>query len=88
MSDEILFPVSRARFVIALRRVLKLTEGHVYALISRLPAEVQDDARDWFENATEFRRESPNIAALAALNGTTPEQVDEVFRVAAQLADG
>lgn len=78
--------ISRAEFVIAARRVLGITEGAIFALISQLPAgEEQETARDLWENAREFRRSNRFIAALAALNGNTPEQLDEVFRVGAAL---
>lgn len=74
--------ISRAEFVIAIRRVLGLSEGTVFALISQLPAgEMQETARDLWENAGVFRRNNSFLAALAALNGNTPEQLDEVFRV-------
>jgi hypothetical protein len=78
--------ISRAEFIIAARRVIGLTEGAVFALISMLPAgEQRETARDLWENAREFRRDNTFIATLAQLNGTTPEQVDEVFRTGATL---
>lgn len=78
--------VSRAEFVIAARRVLNLTEGDVYALISQLPeGEQRETARDLWENASVFHRNNSFLAGLAALNGNTPEQIDEVFRVGATL---
>jgi hypothetical protein len=78
--------ISRAEFVIAARRVLGLTEGAIHALISQLPAgETQETARDLWENAREFRRDNSFLAALAALNGSTDAEVDEVFRVGAAL---
>ena len=36
-------------------------------------------------DATEFRRESPTIAALAAAVGLTGEDIDDLFRAAAQI---
>jgi hypothetical protein len=77
--------LSRLRFVMALRKVVGLNEGGVFALISQLPADQQEDARDMFEYASEFRRDHPMIVALGALNGNTPEQIDQVFRVGASL---
>jgi len=78
--------VARSQFVIAARRVLGITEGTIYALISMLPAgEQQETARDLWENAREFRRDNTFLAALAQLNGTTPEQVDDVFRAAGAI---
>ena len=78
--------ISRAEFVIAVRRVLGLTEGGIYAIISLLPeGEQRETARDLWENAREFRRDNSFLAALAQLNGNTPEQLDEVFRTGAAL---
>lgn len=78
--------ISRAEFIIAARRVIGLTEGAVFALLSQLPAgEQQETARDLWENAREFHRDNTFIAALAQLNGTTSEQIDEVFRTGANL---
>jgi hypothetical protein len=78
--------ITRAEFVIAARRVLGLVEGDVFALISQLPAgETQETARDLWENAREFHRDNSFLAALAQLNGNTPEEIDEVFRVGATL---
>lgn len=78
--------ISRAEFIIAARRVLGITEGNVFALISQLPAgEPQETARDLFEHAREFRRSNSFMTALAQLNGNTSEQLDEVFRVGAAL---
>ena len=79
--------ISRAAFVIAARRVLGLTEGTIYALISQLPeGEQRETARDLYENALEFRRDNSLLVALAQLNGNTEEQVDEIFRTGATLA--
>jgi hypothetical protein len=78
--------VARSQFVIAARRVLGLTEGGIYALISQLPeGEQRETARDLWENAREFRRDNTFLAALAQLNGTPPEQIDAVFRAAAEI---
>lgn len=78
--------LSRAAFIIALRRVLGITEGHVFALISQMPAgEEQETARDLWENAREFRRSNPFLLALAKINGSTEEQIDEVFRTGSAL---
>jgi hypothetical protein len=78
--------LSRARFVIAARKRLGLTEGAIFALISQIPdAEQQEDARDLWENAIEFRRTNPFIIALASMQGLTLEQVDDFFRYAQSL---
>lgn len=78
--------ISRARFVIAARRVLGVTEGAVFALISGLPAgEEQEMTRDLWENAVVFRRSNPFLGMLAQAGGYTSEQIDEVFRVGGAL---
>lgn len=78
--------ISRSQFVIAARRVLGITEGDIFALISQLASgEVQETARDLWENAREFKRDNSMLAALATLNGNTAAQIDEVFRVGGAL---
>lgn len=78
--------ITPAQFMAAARKLLGITEGTIYALISAIPDnEAQDDARDLFERATRFRRDNPLIAALAAINGNTGEQIDGVFRLGATL---
>lgn len=78
--------ITRAQFIIAARRQLGLNEGEVFALISGLPAgEVQETARNLWENAREFRRANTFLNQLAELNGNTPAEIDEVFRVGAAL---
>lgn len=78
--------ISRARFVIAVRRVLGVTEGAIFALISSLPSgEEQETARDLWENAVTFRRANPFLLMLAQAGDFTTEQIDEVFRVGAAL---
>jgi hypothetical protein len=78
--------ISRAEFIIALRKVLNLTEGDVFALLSQMPAgEEQEDARDLWENARVFKRANRFLVGLAQLSGVTEAQLDEVFRVGAAL---
>ncbi len=78
--------ISRAEFVIALRRVLGMTEADVFALISQLSAgDTQETARDLWEHAREFHRGNSFLAALATLNGNTEAEIDEVFRTGAAL---
>lgn len=78
--------LSRSEFIVAARRVLGITEGTVYALIALLPAgEQRETARDLWENARWFYRDNSFLAALAQLNGNSPEQLDELFRVGATL---
>lgn len=71
--------VTRPRFIIALRKVLSITEGAVYAIISGLPAEQQEDVRDWFDHGVFFDRADPLLNAVATSQGITAEQLDAVF---------
>lgn len=71
--------VTRPRFIIALRKVLNITEGTVYAMISGLPAEQQEDVRDWFDHGVFFDRADPLLNAVATSQGITSEQLDAVF---------
>lgn len=78
--------VSRAQFMVAIRRELDLVEADIYALISGMDAgETQETARDLFEHAREFHRNNATLLALAAAEGITSTQLDDVFRVAAAL---
>lgn len=78
--------ISRAEFVIALRKVLGLTEGDIFALISALPkGEEQEDARDLWEHARTFKRNNRFLLALAQIEGVTEAQLDELFRIGASL---
>ena len=78
--------VSRAQFIVAIRRELDLVEADIYALISGMPAgEAQETARDLFEHAREFHRTNATLIALATAEGISSAQLDEVFRVAAAL---
>lgn len=71
--------VTRPRFIIALRKVLGLTEDAVYDMISGLPAEQQDDVRDWFDHGVFFNRADSLLNDIAASQGITAEQLDSVF---------
>jgi len=78
--------ISRAEFIIALRKVLGLQEGDVFAIISHVPkGEVQEDARDLWEHARVFRRHNRFLLQLAEMEGIKPAQLDEVFRVGHSL---
>ena len=78
--------ISRAEFIIALRKVLKIQEADVFALLSQLPkGETQEDARDLWEHARTFKRHNRFLLLLAANEGITPDQLDEVFRVGHSL---
>lgn len=71
--------VTRPRFIIALRKVLNITEGTVYAIISGLPSEQQEDVRDWFDHGVFFDRADSLLNDIAASQGITSEQLDAVF---------
>ena len=76
----------RSSFIVAIRRVLGITSDDVLAIIEQLPAgDQRDTARDLWANARSFYRSNSFVTALAALNGNTPAQLDEVFRVGATL---
>jgi hypothetical protein len=78
--------ISRAEFIIALRKVLKIQEGDVFALLSQLPkGETQEDARDLWEHARTFKRHNRFLLLLATNEGITADQLDEVFRVGHSL---
>jgi hypothetical protein len=72
--------VTRPRFMIALRKVLGIAEGQVYAMISAISdAEQQEDVRDWFDHGVFFRRDDATLIGFAAAQSVTPEQLDAVF---------
>jgi len=80
--------LTRFRFIVALRRELGLDEGAVYALLSALPAgDLQDTARDGFENASVFKRTNPLLSALAQAGNYTSAQIDDLFRAGAAYTD-
>jgi len=76
--------ISRPRFMIGLRKVLGLTEGAVFALISQIEdEETQEDVRDWFEHGTMFARSDHWLNLMAQAQGVTSAQLDQVFIVGA-----
>jgi len=79
--------VGPAQLRIALRRLHpEITAGAVYALIGTLPTEeAQDDARDLWDYATVIQRAHPVLTGLASAFSLSPDQVDDVFRLAATL---
>jgi hypothetical protein len=77
--------ITRPRFIIGLRKVLGLTEGHVFALISSIAdPEEQEDARDWWEHGVFFRRDDHWLLTMAERQSVTAEQLDDVFRTGAE----
>lgn len=79
--------IGPAQLRIALRRLHpELTPGAIYAVIAQLPtAQAQDDARDWYDYATEIQRTHPMLLQLAGAFGLTADQVDAVFRLGATI---
>jgi hypothetical protein len=76
--------ISRPRFMIGMRKVLGLTEGAVFALISQIEdEETQEDVRDWFEHGTVFARSDHWLNLMAQAQGVTSAQLDQVFIVGA-----
>jgi hypothetical protein len=76
--------ISRPRFMIGLRKVLGLTEGAVFALISQIEDEdTQEDVRDWFEHGVTFARDDHWLNLMAQAQGVTDAQLDQVFIVGA-----
>ena len=64
-----------------------ITPAMVDAAIDRLPAGVdRDTARTYWEYAVQFSREHPFIEAFAGALGLTSEQVDVMWRAAAEIA--
>lgn len=63
---------------------------HAYGLLPAVDAVMADPATDitarlaW-EDAQEFRRHSPTIAAMAAMLDLSSEQLDTMFKQAAQI---
>lgn len=63
-----------------------ITPAMVEAAIQSLPEGVQHDtARTYWEYATQFHRDHPFIAAFSSALGLTSEQVDTMWRAAAQI---
>lgn len=73
-------PLAVSRFQ---ARAALLEAGHL-ATIEAIMADPQTPelARMAWTNATDFRRDSPTVAAMAALLQLSNEQLDDLFRVA------
>ena len=70
--------VTKVQAMIALSRAGKLEE--VKAVVAN-----DTESQIWFDNAQTWRRDNPRIIALAPLVGLSPEDLDELFRVAATV---
>ena len=62
-----------------------LTRAGLRASVEAAVVAGDQDTKDWYEFATEFRRDSPVVAALAAGLGVTAPQLDDLWRLAATL---
>lgn len=76
---EVIAPVSPRQ----LRQAL--TRTGLRSAVEAAVAAADQDTRDWWEFATEFDRQHPALVGMAAQLGYTPEQVDQVFALAASL---
>lgn len=64
---------------------LALTQLGLRAAVDAAVLAADPGTRDAWEYALEIRRDNPLLAAFAAALGKTPEEVDEIFRIAARL---
>ena len=72
---------------IALRRIHGITPAMVSSKIELITdANDRQDAEDLWEYATAIRRAHPLVASLASLFNLSPEEVDDVFRAADEMA--
>jgi hypothetical protein len=72
---------------IVLRRLHGITPAMVSAKLELIPdANDRQDAEDLWEYATAIRRAHPLVASLASLFNLSPEEVDDVFRAADEMA--
>jgi hypothetical protein len=62
-----------------------LTRAGLRTSVEDAVAAGDQDTKDWYEFATEFRRDSPVVAALAVALSVTDEQLDDLWRLAATL---
>lgn len=62
-----------------------LTVAGLRAAIESAVAAGDQNLKDWWEFATAFDRLHPQVVAMGAVIGKTPEEVDAVFELAATL---
>ena len=95
-SDPSLVPIpvpeaaSPATIRVALRRLHGITNAALDATVGAVLASIQDpgerdDAETLWLYSVSIRRDHPLVAAVGAALNLTPDQVDEVFRVAATI---
>lgn len=100
MAEPAPFPnqISDRQFFEALTIMSMITEAEALAavtvgelptafetFIAALPSEEQFGARMRLKGATAFQRSHPLTAAFGTMNGMTPQQVDDLWRLAASL---
>lgn len=71
--------VSRAQAKIALSR------NGLLASVEQAVAAAGREVAIWFADALTWRRDNPNILSLGASLNLTPDQIDDLFRQAAQI---
>lgn len=71
--------VSRAQAKIALSR------AGLLSAVAQKVSEAGGEVAIWFEDALNWRRDNPNVAALGTSLGLTEEQIDGLFLSAAQI---
>ena len=62
-----------------------LTRAGLRTAVESAVAAGNQDTKDWYEFATEFRRDHPMVAALAQSLSVTDEQLDGLWQVAGAL---
>lgn len=62
-----------------------LTAAQLRTQVEGAIAVANQDTKDWYEYATEFRRDHPSVAALAYALGVTDLQLDNLWILAATL---
>jgi hypothetical protein len=77
-------PVPASVTPVQARRALRAA-GLYDTVVSTVAASTDPDIQDTWEYAGAWERNNPHINNLAVALGLSPEQVDDLFRVAAQL---
>ena len=62
-----------------------MTKANLRLRVENAVAASDQDTMDWYEFATEFRRDSPVVAMLAAALQVTDEQLDDLWILADSL---
>lgn len=62
-----------------------MTAAGLRASVEAAIAAADQDTKDWYEFATEFRRDHAMVAALASALSVTEQQLDDLWTLAASL---